>query len=160
MGEFRSCCFLIKCRLGGQVESCQGDQIGRIFEPRVDVYSWHIFGKLQKKRQLLDYFFHSTRYALILTKHGLGFIWVNFSQTHLVTLKAALMGHFLFLGGRAIGDFSCPDSKPSLPNLNFFFTNLTFDRFWHFLSLVCISLLGLSRKMTIFCALSTSYIYE
>jgi hypothetical protein len=52
----------------------------------VVVYIEQFFFLITAEAQIIGYFFHSTRYVLILTKHGLGYILGDFLQTHLVTM--------------------------------------------------------------------------
>jgi hypothetical protein len=66
--------------------SRQGDQIGQIFASRVVVYFGQFVVNYRRSANYKATFFYSTRYVLILTKHGLGYILGDFLQTHLVTL--------------------------------------------------------------------------
>jgi hypothetical protein len=52
------------------------------------------FLKIIEEAQIIGLLFFSTRYVLILTKHGLGYILGGFLLTHLVTLELFRMTPF------------------------------------------------------------------
>jgi hypothetical protein len=69
----------------------QGDQIGRIFAQWAIVYFWQ-FINITEVGSPKEWPIFSIEYALILTKHWLGYVLAIFSQTHLVTLRMRHMG--------------------------------------------------------------------
>jgi hypothetical protein len=54
------------------------------FSPVSQLFIFALFKKLRPN--FVATFFHGKNCVLILTKNGLGYIWGDFSQTHLVTL--------------------------------------------------------------------------
>jgi hypothetical protein len=64
----------------------QGDQIGQLFLPVGDCLHLGSFSKITQVAQIIGLLFYSTRYVLIFSKHGLGYILGDFCVALVIRL--------------------------------------------------------------------------